>query len=64
MPSKAAASASSPCARRDNLTVRQLAQIAGCYGGLAMVGTPAKIADKMEEWLYEDGCDGFNIMFP
>jgi hypothetical protein len=27
-------------ARRDNLTVRQLAQIAGSYGGLAMVGTP------------------------
>ena len=26
--------------RRDNLTVRQLAQIAGSYGGLAMVGTP------------------------
>ena len=26
-------------ARRDNLTVRQLAQIAGSYGGLAMVGT-------------------------
>jgi alkanesulfonate monooxygenase SsuD/methylene tetrahydromethanopterin reductase-like flavin-dependent oxidoreductase (luciferase family) len=51
-------------ARRDNLTVRQLAQIAGSYGGLAMVGTPAQIADRMEEWLYEEGCDGFNIMFP
>jgi FMN-dependent oxidoreductase (nitrilotriacetate monooxygenase family) len=51
-------------ARRDNLTVRQLAQIAGSYGGLAMVGTPAQIADQMEEWLYSDACDGFNIMFP
>jgi FMN-dependent oxidoreductase (nitrilotriacetate monooxygenase family) len=51
-------------ARRDNLTVRQLAQIAGSYGGLAMVGTPAMIADQMEEWLYGDACDGFNIMFP
>src|SRR6266851_3236555 len=30
-------------ARRDNLTVRQLAQIAGSYGGLAMVGTPKTI---------------------
>ena len=38
-------------ARRDNLTVRQLAQIAGSYGGLAMVGTPEMIADQMEEWL-------------
>jgi FMN-dependent oxidoreductase (nitrilotriacetate monooxygenase family) len=51
-------------ARRDNLTVRQLAQIAGSYGGLALVGTPAMIADQMEEWLYSDACDGFNIMFP
>jgi FMN-dependent oxidoreductase (nitrilotriacetate monooxygenase family) len=51
-------------ARRDNLTVRQLAQIAGGYGGLSMVGTPATIADQMEEWLYSDACDGFNIMFP
>jgi FMN-dependent oxidoreductase (nitrilotriacetate monooxygenase family) len=51
-------------ARRDNLTVRQLAQIAGGYGGLALVGTPAMIADQMEEWLYGDACDGFNIMFP
>jgi FMN-dependent oxidoreductase (nitrilotriacetate monooxygenase family) len=51
-------------ARRDNLTVRQLARIAGSYGGLAMVGTPHMIADRMEEWLYTGACDGFNIMFP
>jgi FMN-dependent oxidoreductase (nitrilotriacetate monooxygenase family) len=51
-------------ARRDNLTVRQLAQIAGSYGGLALVGTAAMIADQMEEWLYSEACDGFNIMFP
>jgi FMN-dependent oxidoreductase (nitrilotriacetate monooxygenase family) len=51
-------------ARRDNLTVRQLAQIAGSYGGLSMVGTPRMIADQMEEWLYSAACDGFNIMFP
>jgi len=50
--------------RRDNLTVRQLAQIAGSYGGLALVGTPRMIADQMEEWLYSSACDGFNIMFP
>jgi FMN-dependent oxidoreductase (nitrilotriacetate monooxygenase family) len=50
--------------RRENLTVRKLAQIAGSYGGLALVGTPAMIADQMEEWLYADACDGFNIMFP
>src|SRR5207253_10430869 len=32
-------------ARRDNLTVRQLAQIAGSYGGLAMGGTPKPLGD-------------------
>ena len=51
-------------ARSDHLTVRQLAQIAGSYGGLALVGTPAMIADQMEEWLFSQACDGFNIMFP
>jgi alkanesulfonate monooxygenase len=51
-------------ARRDNLTVRQLAQIAGSFGGLTFVGTPATIADEMEQWLFEEGCDGFNVMFP
>ena len=66
-PCHGGASVTSTCverARRDNLTVRQLAQIAGSYGGLAMVGTPKMIADRMEEWLYSDACDGFNIMFP
>ena len=28
-----------------------------------MVGTPAAIADQMEEWLHAEGCDGFNVMF-
>jgi alkanesulfonate monooxygenase SsuD/methylene tetrahydromethanopterin reductase-like flavin-dependent oxidoreductase (luciferase family) len=51
-------------ARRENLTVRDLARIAASYGGLALVGTPEMIADQMEEWLYSDACDGFNIMFP
>jgi alkanesulfonate monooxygenase len=51
-------------ARRENLTVRQLAQRLGGFAGLAMVGTPAMIADQMEEWLHSEGCDGFNVMFP
>jgi len=51
-------------AKRENLTVRQLAQRAGSYSGFAMVGTPAMIADHMEEWLTKEACDGFNIMFP
>jgi FMN-dependent oxidoreductase (nitrilotriacetate monooxygenase family) len=51
-------------AKRENLTVRQLAQRLGGYAGLAFVGTPKTIADSMEEWLIGDGCDGFNVMFP
>ncbi|MEH2096903.1 LLM class flavin-dependent oxidoreductase [Nostoc sp.] len=51
-------------AQRENLTIRQLAQRIGSYGGLAFVGTPQSIADEMEQWLIEEGSDGFNIMFP
>jgi FMN-dependent oxidoreductase (nitrilotriacetate monooxygenase family) len=51
-------------ARRENLTVRELAQRLGGYGGLALVGTPSSIADQMEEWLVTEACDGFNVMFP
>jgi len=51
-------------AQRDNLTVRQLAQRLGGFAGTAMVGTPAMIADQMEEWLLSEGSDGFNVMFP
>ena len=51
-------------ARRENLTVRELAQRLGGYGGLAFVGTPHSIADGMHEWLETAGCDGFNVMFP
>ena len=51
-------------AKRENLTVRQLAQRVGGYSGLAFVGTPGTIADQMEEWLLTEASDGFNIMFP
>jgi alkanesulfonate monooxygenase len=51
-------------AQRENLTIRQLAQKAGSYAGLAFVGTPQTIADEMEQWLVEEGSDGFNVMFP
>ncbi len=51
-------------ARREKLTVRQLAQRLGGYGGMAFVGTPQSIADEMEQWLTERGSDGFNLMFP
>jgi FMN-dependent oxidoreductase (nitrilotriacetate monooxygenase family) len=51
-------------AKREKLNVRQLAQRLGGYGGLAFVGTPATVADQMEEWLIGRGSDGFNVMFP
>jgi alkanesulfonate monooxygenase len=51
-------------ARTEELTVRQLAQRLGGYGGLAFVGTAQTIADQMQEWLATEGCDGFNVMFP
>ena len=51
-------------ARREGLTVRQLAGRLGGYAGLALVGTAKTIADEMEQWLATDGCDGFNVMFP
>jgi alkanesulfonate monooxygenase len=51
-------------AKREKLTIRQLAARAGSYSGTAFVGTPASIADEMETWLDTRACDGFNIMFP
>jgi alkanesulfonate monooxygenase len=51
-------------AEEEKLTVRQLAQRYGGYSGLAFVGTPQSIAGEMEQWLAEEGSDGFNIIFP
>lgn len=51
-------------AKDENLTVRQLAQRHGGYAGLAFVGTPQTVADEMEQWLTEEGSDGFNVVFP
>jgi FMN-dependent oxidoreductase (nitrilotriacetate monooxygenase family) len=51
-------------ALKERLTVRQLGQRIGGYTGLDMTGTPTMIADEMEQWLLEDACDGFNVMFP
>jgi FMN-dependent oxidoreductase (nitrilotriacetate monooxygenase family) len=51
-------------AKRENLTVRQLAQRLGGHSGLSMVGTPKMIADQMEEWLVTEASDGFTVQFP
>jgi len=47
-------------ARRENLTIRHLYLRAGITGS-ARIGTPADIADTMQEWFEADACDGFNI---
>ena len=50
-------------ARRDNLTLRQLAQmVATGRGHYVMCGTPEQIADRMALWFREGGADGFNVM--
>jgi FMN-dependent oxidoreductase (nitrilotriacetate monooxygenase family) len=51
-------------ATEERLTIRQLARRIGGYSGLEMVGTAHSIADQMEQWLVEEGSDGFNVMFP
>jgi N-acetyl-S-(2-succino)cysteine monooxygenase len=52
-------------ARRDKLTMRQIAQVvAGARAKLVAVGSPKQIVDMMEEWYVEEACDGFNIMPP
>ena len=52
-------------ARRDNLTLRQLARmVATGRGHYVMCGTPEQIAERMELWFRERGADGFNVMPP
>jgi N-acetyl-S-(2-succino)cysteine monooxygenase len=52
-------------ARREGLTIRQLyLRIAGARGHRQIRGTPAQIADQLQEWFEEGAADGFNIMPP
>jgi alkanesulfonate monooxygenase len=52
-------------ARQENLTMRQVAmQVAGARAKAVVRGSPAQVADYMEEWFRKDGCDGFNLMPP
>ncbi|KVA27799.1 monooxygenase [Burkholderia cepacia] len=50
-------------ARREGLTVRELAKRAAESGTGEMVGTASEIADQMEEWLMTEACDGFIVVF-
>ncbi len=50
-------------AKRDNLTLRELAAVAaGSRGHRVIVGTAEEIADDFQQWLEQEGADGFNIM--
>jgi alkanesulfonate monooxygenase len=52
-------------ARRENLTIRQIAyRVAGARAKAVVVGTPEAVADRMQDWFENGGCDGFNIMPP
>ncbi|MFC7148243.1 NtaA/DmoA family FMN-dependent monooxygenase [Cohnella cellulosilytica] len=44
-------------------TVRQLYQhLEKSFGHLTLVGTPVQIADRLEEWLANEGADGFTYI--
>ena len=52
-------------ARRENLTIRDLyRRFAGARGHCHITGSTEEVADMMEQWVTEGGCDGFNIMPP
>lgn len=50
-------------ARRENMTLRDLFNLtAAARGHWVLCGTPAKIADTLEQWFVEGAADGFNIL--
>ena len=50
-------------ARRENLTIRQLAlRVAAGRGHHIVLGTPVEIADRMQQWFDGRAADGFNVM--
>ncbi len=52
-------------ARNEKLTLRQVAlRVAGARGKSVVRGSPEQVADHMEQWFKEGGCDGFNLMPP
>ncbi len=52
-------------ARRENMTLRQLYKhFSAARGHMMVVGTPAMVADAMQEWFETGACDGFNVLPP
>ncbi|GLL02164.1 LLM class flavin-dependent oxidoreductase [Dactylosporangium matsuzakiense] len=50
-------------AARDNLTIGDLVRIVADGDG-AIIGTPADVADHIEEYFTQGAADGFNVSFP
>lgn len=51
--------------RKGLKTLRELYNnIAGARGHREIVGTPAQVADQLQEWFENEAADGFNIMAP
>lgn len=52
-------------AHTEGLSIIELGRrLLGARGHMQFVGTPEQLADLMEEWYVNFGCDGFNIMPP
>jgi FMN-dependent oxidoreductase (nitrilotriacetate monooxygenase family) len=52
-------------AREENWTIRELAmRVAGARGKRVITGSAEQVADFMEEWFVNEGCDGFNVLPP
>jgi alkanesulfonate monooxygenase SsuD/methylene tetrahydromethanopterin reductase-like flavin-dependent oxidoreductase (luciferase family) len=52
-------------ARRENMTLRDLYNLtAAARGHWVLCGTPARIADTLEEWFVAGAADGYNILPP
>jgi len=50
---------------REGLTIRRLYELVSAgFWSLGVIGTPADIADVMEEWFTTGAADGFNIQPP
>ncbi len=46
------------------ITIRELINQRSASGHHVIVGTPQSIADEMEDWFVNRGCDGWNILPP
>lgn len=47
--------------KREQPTIRELYEEVAGRGAFCVIGTPAHVADVMEDWFAHEACDGFNI---